>query len=267
MPIVEGNVVASQVPLAAGSALPGHDQLGAAARSLRDDGFVVLPAATQSQLIGTTAQSWARFDRHWDELTLDTYMKDGGTYRYRRYGRYALDGQDGSLTRLPHDAYFQAKDINTLNGGIDRHFDPLTDGFAAEPLVTDLVRLLGGIVAAADGVRHWQVELHPFRIISSPGQTGRPAPQGRHRDGIDYVTSLVVGRHNIVGGESSVYTDDGERQVSVTLDPGDQLLLCDRRMLHDVTPVLPIDPALPAHRDVLLVDFTLPGPAGPTAKT
>jgi hypothetical protein len=258
--------VAKQDPFDAGSLAVGHDEVGVAARRLREDGFVVLPAATSSELIGTTPQSWARFDRHWDELTLDTYMNDGGTYRYRRYGRYELAADQGVLTRLAHRSYWQAKNINSLNGGIARHFDPLTAAFAAEPLVTDLVRLLGSVVAATEGVPGWQVELHPFRIVTSDSETGKPAPQGRHRDGIDYVTSLVVGRHNVVGGESSVYTDEGECLASVTLNPGDQLLLSDRRRLHDVTPVRPVDPSLAAHRDVLLIDFTRPGATGPAAE-
>jgi hypothetical protein len=179
--------LANQDSLDAGALAVGHDEIGVAARRLREDGFVVLPAATSSEVIGATDRSWARLFRHWDEPALDGYMNDGGTYRYRRYGRY----------------------------------------------------------------------------VTSDSETGKPAPQGRHRDGIDYVTSLVIDRHNITGGESSVYTDDGKRRAVVTLSPGDQLLLSDRRMLHDVTPVRPADPLRSAHRDVLLVDFSRSDELGP----
>ncbi|MFF9676619.1 2OG-Fe dioxygenase family protein [Streptomyces eurythermus] len=34
------------------------------------------------------------------------------------------------------------------------------------------------------------------------------------------------------------------------------LLGDDRRTLHSVTPVHPVDPALPAHRDVLVIAYT-----------
>ena len=80
--------MAQQDRITAGPGPGGQDEIGEAARHLRDEGFVVLPAAAQSGLIGTTPESWERFDRHWDKLTLDNFMKDGGTYRYRRYGRY-----------------------------------------------------------------------------------------------------------------------------------------------------------------------------------
>jgi hypothetical protein len=246
------------VPQPDSRTLPAARDSGWAARALRADGFVELPAAAQADLLGTTAEHWERFDRHWDDLTLDRYMRDGGTYRYRRYGRYRLDAAAGDLTPLAHGSYRQDTTVNPLNGGIDRHFDPLTDSFRRDPLVEPLVRMLGDIVTAAAGHPVWDVELHPFRIVTGANQTGKPAPQGRHRDGVTYVTSLVVGRTNINGGQSSVYTDDGERRRSVTLQPGDQLLIDDRRMLHYVTPIEPADPARPACRDVLLVDFTVP---------
>ncbi len=249
----------SQSGLSAAGALD-QGQLEAAARTLRQDGFVVLPAALPADLLGSTEQTWKQFDRHWDELTLDAYMRDGGTYRYRRYGRYALDVDKDIIEGRPHRSYRQETSVNPLNGGIDRHFDPLTDAFAAEPLVAAIVRMLGQVVAAAEGAGQWTVELHPFRIVTSESQVGKPTPQGRHRDGVSYVTSLAVGRQNITGGESSVYADDGTPLRSVTLSPGDQLLLNDRRVLHDVTPVRPADSARAAHRDVLLVDFTLPDP-------
>jgi hypothetical protein len=60
----------------------------------------------------------------------------------------------------------------------------------------------------------------------------------------------------VTGGESSVFTDDGTAIFSYQMsEPGDQILLDDRRVMHDVTPVLPVDAGRPAHRDVLIVDF------------
>ena len=146
--------------------------------------------------------------------------------------------------------------MNPLNGGIERHFEPLTDAFLAHPLTTGIVLMLGDIFTAAEGVSEWDVKLHPFRIVTSAAQTGKPAPQGRHRDGSTFVTSLLVKRTNVSGGESSLYTEDGAQLVASTLSaPGDQLLVDDRRVMHDVTPVRPVDPQAPAHRDVMIIDF------------
>ncbi|HEY4019865.1 MAG TPA: 2OG-Fe dioxygenase family protein, partial [Pseudonocardiaceae bacterium] len=181
------------------------------------------------------------------------------TYRYRRYGHFDYDADTETLTTLPHAPYSQTSAINPLNGGIQRHFDPLTDGFLADPLMTGIVRVLGRVFSAVEGVARWDVKLHPFRIVTSAGQLGKPAPQGRHRDGSTFVTSLLIGRTNITGGESSAYHDDGTQLLATQLtEPGDQLLVDDRRLLHDVTPIVPIVAAEPAYRDVLIVDFDLP---------
>ncbi|WP_262387202.1 2OG-Fe dioxygenase family protein [Streptomyces sp. TRM49041] len=59
------------------------------------------------------------------------------------------------------------------------------------------------------------------------------------------------------GGESGVYADDGAHLLTTTLSqPGDLLLGDDRRTLHSVTPVRPVDPGLAAHRDVLVIACT-----------
>jgi hypothetical protein len=232
--------------------------MSAAVRELSSWGGYLQPAVEQNDLIGATPADWTRFARHWDDLTVDTYMRDGGVYRYRRYGHFRLDSATGELAALPHGPYQQESSVNPLNGGIVRHFDPLTGDFLTDPLTRSIVLALGEIFSAVEGNTDWDVKLHPFRIVTSSTETGRPAPQGRHRDGSAFVTSLLVNRTNVTGGESSLYTPEGERLLATTLTrPGDQLLVDDRAVLHDVTPIRPIDPTVAAYRDVLIVDFDL----------
>jgi hypothetical protein len=222
--------------------------------SLADNGWVLGGASATSLAVGASPDNWARYAAHWDALVLDTYMRDGGTYRYRRFGHYQVDG--ASLTRLPHSVYRQETSVNPLNGGVDRSFEPLTAAFADDPLTHAIVHLLADIVSAVEGNVVWDVKLHPFRIVTSPEQTGRPAPQGRHRDGCMYVTSLLIRRVNIDGGTSSVYDSEQRQVMSAALtDPGDYLLIDDRRLMHDVTDIHPQDAGRPAYRDVLIVDF------------
>ncbi|UXY28701.1 2OG-Fe dioxygenase family protein [Streptomyces sp. HUAS TT20] len=67
----------------------------------------------------------------------------------------------------------------------------------------------------------------------------------------------MIGRTDVTGGESGVYTDEGEHLMTTTLSQaGDILLGDDRRTLHSVTPVKPVDPDLAAHRDVLVIAYT-----------
>ncbi|WP_245984663.1 2OG-Fe dioxygenase family protein [Streptomyces tateyamensis] len=155
-----------------------------------------------------------------------------------------------------HEPYRQESYINALNGGVERVFDPLTEQFSGDPLLRELLVLLGRMFSAVDGTPVWNIKLHPYRITAGE-QVGHPAPEGRHRDGVTFITSLLISRTNVEGGESGVYTDEDEHLLTVTLtEPGDLLLGDDARTTHSVTPVRPVDGSAPAHRDVLVIAYT-----------
>jgi hypothetical protein len=102
----------------------------------------------------------------------------------------------------------------------------------------------------------------PFRVLASADSAAQPTPEGRHRDGVTLVTSLLVGRCNATGGESSVYDLNGRGLLTTTLaGPGALLLGDDRRTLHAVSPIRPLDPASPAQRDVLVITFAPSAPS------
>jgi hypothetical protein len=105
-------------------------------------------------------------------------------------------------------------------------------------------------------VRDWHVEIHQFRIEAKPGEPGQPSPEGMHRDGVDYVLVLLISRVNIASGVTSIHDDDRTKLGSFTLTaPMDAAWVDDGRVFHGVTAVAPLDPARPAHRDVLVVTF------------
>jgi hypothetical protein len=235
-------------------------QAQAVVDALRGTGEHLVRSAELSEIIGVTAEDWSRFASNWNDLKLDTFMSDGGTYRYRRYGQYEFTPATGELVLLPHEPYRQEKFFNRLNGGIDRVYEPLTDAFTGDPLLHSLVTALGRIFTEVDETRRWLIKLHPVRIIA--GETiGQPAPEGRHRDGVTFVGSLLIDRLNITGGESTTYDEEQNLLRTVTLaDRGDLLLGNDQRTYHQVTPIEAIDRTRPAHRDVLVVNYTaLPG--------
>jgi hypothetical protein len=77
-----------------------------------------------------------------------------------------------------------------------------------------------------------------------------------HRDGVDYVLVLLIARHNVVSGTTTIHDADRRLLGEFTLtDPFDAALVHDARVYHGVTPVEPLDPAAAAYRDVLVVTF------------
>ncbi|ULE32339.1 2OG-Fe dioxygenase family protein [Mycobacterium sp. IDR2000157661] len=224
--------------------------------------YLMAPAELNARL-GADPQAWTEFGRHWDQLADDTYAAELGTKRLRRYGHYLFTPGDGHIEPMTHDAFVQPEDSNPLYVGRERHFEPLTDAFAAEPLLRDYLSLLAEFAVLLDDAARWSVKVTPFRVLASADDTGKPTPEGLHRDGVTLVTSLLIGRDNAEGGESSVYDMAGAHLLSVILDePGTLLLGDDRRSLHGVSPIHPLDPSRPARRDVLVVTFAPSSPSG-----
>ncbi len=221
--------------------------------AIRTDGFDFVPGTEMHALLGPLPD-WDGFAASWDDLGLDTYMADGGRYRKRRHGVFAVD-QDGAV-RQPAQPHSQSRDYNTLNGGIERCFEPVTDAIGSGPTMTMVLRFCHTLFDRLKRARRWHVEVHQFRIEAQPGTAGQPTPEGMHRDGVDYVLVLLIGRRNIRSGETSIHDLAGRTLGSFTLtNPLDAALVDDGRVMHGVTAVEPVDPAAPAARDVLVVTF------------
>lgn len=239
------------------NALATHDAALTAIEDLSESGAHLVRHQDFSSMTGVSPDDWARFAQNWGDLCRDPYMTDGGTYRHRRYGQFEIDVETGELTQLPHGPYRQEADVNKLHGGVDRVYEPLTETFVGDPVLGKVLMELAGVFSGVDGTRKWNVKVTPIRTTATKDQAGEPTPEGRHRDGVTFITSLMIGRGNVTGGTSSVYADDGEHLITTTLaEPGDILLGDDRRTLHEVTTVRPEDLGEPGHRDVLIMAYT-----------
>ena len=197
---------------------------------------------------------WHDFARSWDDLGLDTYMADGGRYRKRRHAAFRA-GPDG-ISRKPNQPHYQSRDYNALNGGIARWFEPMLDRAADTHAFRSILGFCNQLFSSLTPQPAWHVEAHQFRIEARPDAAGRPTPEGMHQDGVDWVLVLMVNRDNIAEGETSIHGLDQHLLGSFTLrEPLDSALVDDHRVFHGVTPVRALDPARPAHRDVLVVTF------------
>lgn len=198
---------------------------------------------------------WNDFRDSWDRLPLDGYMADGGRYRRRRYSVYTVAG--ANIERQHHQPHYQSRDYNPLHGGIERWFEPIEWWITYSASLQAILLLSQNIFGALmPHVTDWRAEVHQFRIEARSDMTGRPTPEGLHRDGVDYVLVLLIRRHNVASGVTSIHAPDGRSLGAFTLtEPHDAALLDDTRVLHGVTPIYPIDSMRAAYRDVLVVTF------------
>jgi len=141
-------------------------------------------------------------------------------------------------------------------GGIERWFEPIKPEIATGATFTRVVDFGLELYGSLSPGNAWHIEAHQFRIEARPDTAGQPTPEGVHRDGVDYVTVMLVDRVNIASGTTTMHSPDGKLLGSFTLvQPCDAALLDDTRVMHGVTPVQPVDPARPAWRDVLVVTY------------
>ncbi|MCF8206192.1 MAG: 2OG-Fe dioxygenase family protein [Methylotenera sp.] len=232
------------------------DVVGALQRS----GEAVLAPASLG-VLGVSAAELDTLRPCWDDLPPDGYLRDGGRYRFRRHGCFVADGN--TLTASPHRAHWQPLDYNALHGGIQRWYVPLAQEMVASPAWTALLLGLARVTSAFKGEQPWFIEAHPFRIDTSDG-IGRPTPEGAHRDGVDLVAVLMVGRHQIKGGESRVFEAHGPAGQRFTMtQPWTTLLLDDERVIHETTPIQPLEPGERGWRDTLVITLRSGGFQGP----
>jgi hypothetical protein len=201
---------------------------------------------------------WPAFAASWNHLELDRYMADGGRYRRRRHGVFAA-APGAAIVRAAHEPHYQSRDYNALNGGIARWFEPIDATLGNGDTMRAILACSRALFERLAGPRDWRIEVHQFRIEARAGEAGRPTPEGVHRDGVDYVLVLLVDRQNIASGTTTVHRLDGEALGAFTLTvPLDAALLDDSRVAHGVTPIEPVDPTVPAYRDVLVVTWRQP---------
>ena len=159
-------------------------------------------------------------------------------------------------TRKPHQPHYQSRDYNTLNGGIERWFSPIlpeiADGADAghHPALMP-VAFRSAIGTAGLAYRATPVPHRGAARDRGPSDAGRPASRRRGPR-----AGAAGDRRNIQSGVTTIHDLDGDTLGSFTLtQPLDSALVEDRRVMHGVTPVEPVDPRVPGFRDVLVVTF------------
>ena len=222
---------------------------------LRERGYAVLAPQDVAALCGVELGVLETLKPSWEDLQPDRYLKDGGSYRKRRHACFVAS--QGGLQQAAHRAHWQSVEYNALHGGMRRWFEPVQPATVALPAWNSLLNGLAKVCDALKGGQSWYVEAHQFRIDTADG-IGRPTPEGAHRDGVDLVAVLLVGRHGIRGGETRVFAAAGPDGQRFTLtEPWTLMLLDDARVIHESTPIQPLQDY--GYRDTLVLTYRAGG--------
>jgi hypothetical protein len=226
-------------------------------KALQKRHFAQVDAASY-QLAGDLVAAQQLFFEEWNHLKPDNYLRDGASFRLRRFTLFSFDPGSDELLPLPPDTYFQSLDVNAYAGGLSRRFAPLRPQAVSNEFLHQLIRLMfRQLPIEPDRLSQpWLVDVHQIRITAVAGEDGQPTPEGPHHDGEEFGIIQLVQRRNVTGGTSTVYSNDQEPVSSHTLNqPMDTLIVWDPHVMHGVSPLRPADPDTPGIRDTLLIGY------------
>ncbi len=169
-----------------------------------------------------------------DDLPLDEYC--GGPQRFHRFSQYQLRFYDGNwhTELLPHRPLLQSDVYNSKSGNVMREIAPVVAD--AAPWIDATLQSCG-----LDTKRDWHLDINQYRVITTPEIEGISVPEGVHQDGHHYVMILVFRRHEITGSVLRLLpVGGGAPFFEKVIEAGQAIVLDDRQMLHDASPIEPI---------------------------
>ncbi|MGC0954304.1 2OG-Fe dioxygenase family protein [Pantoea agglomerans] len=226
-------------------------------KNLKTERFVFGSACDVLGIDFLNHSDWQKFQNFFTNLELDNYMMDGGLYRKRRFGRFKWFSDGDRLEQQPQTAYTQPLYFNPLNGGIERHFAPLTDNIVNSPILKLLLRKLANAYGELEEINTWKINTYFNRIISTQDFAGQPVPEGKHRDGVKFSCLFMANRSNVSGGSTTLTDILYQKHVFTgTLEnPGEVLIFRDDTVIHDTSAIEVNRDAKEGYRDVLVIEF------------
>jgi len=159
-----------------------------------------------------------------------------GGYRWRAMSRYDCSRlrTHGELTLLPRVPLYQAPQFNPLQGygGVVRDYPDLPASIVSSRALALVAR--AWVRAIPEDLA--TLSVHMIRTDAP----GAPVPEGRHRDGNDWVGIYVVDRHRLdpASGVTTIFDiATGVVVIEGFLQPGTLATFDDRLMLHDTSEV------------------------------
>lgn len=225
--------------------------------NLKSERFVTGNSSEILNINFLSLPDWDEFKSFWDNLELDKYMSDGGSYRYRRFGRFKWFANGNKLEQQSHAPYYQPLYFNPLNGGINRHFAPVTEEMAKNRVLNTLLLELANSYSEIEDVKAWKINTYFNRIVAHKNTKGLPVPEGKHRDGVKFSCLFMVDRVNVSGGETTLVDIMHQKSIfNGALEKANQMLIFrDDTVFHDTTPIEVINDCHYGYRDLLVIEF------------
>lgn len=176
------------------------------------------------------------FENYFKNMPFDPYVK--GDFRKRRFSSIKKD-HFGNFEVMPHKKFIQSSNVNDLLGDVEREYDELE----LELIYSTEFKKIVDAFTELTGVNMYltEVGIHQMRVLSSLYIKGEPAPEGRHKDGFDYIGIFCARRSQVSGAKSELFLnkDDEKPILEKILGENEMLIVNDREVYHNATKLNP----------------------------
>ena len=190
----------------------------------------------QYKLRNFTSIEVGAFENYFENMPFDPYVK--GDFRKRRFSSIKKD-HFGNFEVMPHKKFIQSSNVNDLLGDVEREYDELE----LDLIYSNEFKKMIDAFAELTGVNMYlnEVGIHQMRVLSSVYIKGEPAPEGRHKDGFDYIGIFCARRVQVSGGVSELFLnkEDQEPILEKMLEENEMLVVNDREVFHNATKLNP----------------------------
>lgn len=198
-----------------------------------------------------------QYAQYYDTLGEDIYHpkeKGGRTRRLAQfYATYCPTSKVSKITRLKTQPFLQGE-FNKLTGHIERPMDSVLPETDMKPYIRWGFEQIDNRWPLKGQEEEWLINTHLIRTHSKESIDGHPAPEGIHRDGVEFVVMGCVDKANITGGISHLYNKKHTDPIfGITLEPGEALVVDDRELMHMATPIHADEGE--GYRDTILMGF------------
>lgn len=204
----------------------------------------------QYKLRNFTSVNVGAFEKFFENMPYDPYVN--GNFRKRRYSSLKQNS-NGDFEIQPHKKFLQKSDVNDLLGDVEREYEELDEKLIKSKNFKQIVE--GFINLTRIDPTKTEIGIHQIRIHSSIYINGEPAPEGRHKDGFDFVGIFCAKRQKITGGESELFLNkddfDEDAILRKLLKENEMLVVNDKEVFHNATKLNPTGVDL-GYRDVFV---------------
>ena len=174
-----------------------------------------------------------------------------GNYRLRRYSRIKLcDTEHFKYMKLESKPFNQSGSYNKFQGDVPREFEDIEDEVIESG---GMLEMCDTFLQSSGFSDDHEIEIHQIRIVVGNELTP-VSPEGVHQDGYRFIAMVGINRYNITGGNLLVCkTCEGKPIVDFPLESGEMVMLDDRAMWHDATPIKQVGHEVQGWMDVFIL--------------